>query len=204
MFISSLTKMIRLTKNAHTEPLSFVSVLCLLSGLAYLGIILLTGFHDRYLLPVCMFAILWIISDAPPAARVSLHPLRLAPSWIPLLFSALFTVGSLHDFMELKRAQAYALHHLVKELRVPPCNIDGGMEFNGYHCYSQEYRPKKGLSWWWINREEYVVSLGPLPGYTVVETYHFKRIIGENGAIHVLRHSADHEKLDLNIPEERK
>lgn len=203
LVISSVRRIARLRRNGEPESIHFVTIFCLFAGLVYLGIVLLTGFHDRYLMPVCMFGIIWVVSDLPESTDVSFHPIRLAPSWIPLLFAAIFTVGSLHDFMELKRAQEKALDYLVNDVRVDPCEIDGGFEFNGYHCYRQAFQAKPGLSWWWVDREEYVVSLGPLPGYRSIKTFPFKRYIGPSGAIHVLKPRTDNEIHDPDIPGKR-
>jgi hypothetical protein len=79
-----------------------------------------------------------------------------------------------------------ALDYLVKEKRVDPCHIDGGFEFNGYHCNGKPFHRRPGLSWWWVHQEDFVVTLGPLPGYRVIRTYPFNRYMGWAGAVHVL------------------
>lgn len=185
--ISAFTRIGRLFGAKGTVEISFLTVFILAAGWLYLGIILLTGFHDRYLLFLCMVGIVWVLSDAPRTDGLFFQPLKLAPSWIPLLAIAVFTVLSLHDFMELKRAQSMALDYLVKEKKVDPCHVDGGFEFNGYHCDGKPFRRQSGLSWWWVHQEDFVVTLGPLPGYRVVRTYPFNRYMGRDGAIHVLQ-----------------
>ncbi len=184
--VSSFTRLVRLLRTKNPSEISFLTIFVLLAGWFYLGIISLCGFHDRYLIPLIILGIVWIAADAPRTSHVSFMPRKLALSAVPLLAIAVFTVLSLHDFMEIKRSQGLALDYLVNERKVEPCNIDGGFEFNGYHCYSQSFRVRPGLSWWWVNREDFVVTLGPLPGYRVVRTYPFNRYMGEDGAIHVL------------------
>ncbi len=89
--------------------------------------------------------------------------------------------------MELKRAQKEAVDYLVQEKAVNPCHVDAGFEFNGYHCYDPDFQPPKGLSWWWVHKEDYVLTLGPLPEYDTVRTFPFKRYAGPPGAIYVLK-----------------
>ncbi len=89
--------------------------------------------------------------------------------------------------MEMKRSLKQAQDYLVYDLKADPCHIDGGFEFNGYHCASKDFKPVKDLSWWWVSREDYVLTLGPLPGYRTVRTFPFHRILGNNGAVHVLQ-----------------
>ncbi len=184
--ISTFVRIVRLFTTKDPGTISFLTVFSFSSGWTYVGIILLTGFHDRYLLPLCVLGIIWIVSDARRAEVLSFSPLKMAPSWIPLVAMAVFTVLSLHDFMNLKRSQSMALDYLMQEKKADPCHIDGGFEFNGYHCNSQSFHPRPGLSWWWVDREDFVVTLGPLPGYRVIRTYPFHRYLGANGAIHVL------------------
>jgi hypothetical protein len=187
IMISSVRRIVLFMRNADPEPMAFAGVLSLTAGLTYLLILVFTSYHDRYLLPLIMFGILWVLSDVPIGPTSSFDPVRWAPIWIPLLFTAVFTVLAVHDFVALKRAQYTALNHLVKTEGVDPCYIDGGFEFNGYYCYRQAFRPKPNLSWWWVDQEEYLIALGPLPGYRVVRTYPFDRYMGADGAIHVLK-----------------
>ncbi|MFH1112853.1 MAG: glycosyltransferase family 39 protein [Pseudomonadota bacterium] len=184
--ISSFTRMVRLLRTGNASEISFLTVFTLASGWMYLGLICICGFHDRYLLPLIMMGIVWIVCDAPRPEEPFFRPGKVALAGIPLVAIAVFTVSSLHDFIALKRSQSMALNYLLQERRVDPCSIDGGFEFNGYHCYSQSFRARPGLSWWWVDRENFVLTLGPLPGYRVVRTYPFNRYIGEDGAIHVL------------------
>jgi hypothetical protein len=83
----------------------------------------------------------------------------------------------------LKKAHDYAL----QKLRVNPCSLDGGFEFNGYYCYRNDFHPGAGLSWWWVSREDYLITLGPLPGYRVLRIFPFQRYCGPPGAIHLLQ-----------------
>jgi hypothetical protein len=106
---------------------------------------------------------------------------------MPFLLLALLAVLGTHDFMDMKRSLKKAQDYLVDQMKVQPCDIDGGLEFNGYHCYSSDFRPHKGLSWWWVQKEDYLITLGPLPDYQVVRSFPFKRYFGPDGAIFVLK-----------------
>lgn len=165
---------------------SFLGSFALLCAIAYVGIIVLTGFHDRYLIPLCFFVVVWLVAEAPLEVR-TFSATKLALAGVPLILMASFSVPALHDFMELKRSVAKANDTLLKEFKVDPCRSDGGFEFNGYHCYRPDFRSKDGLSWWWVSAEEYVVTLGPLPGFQVVRTFPFSRWLGPDGAVFILR-----------------
>lgn len=102
----------------------------------------------------------------------------------------LFSLMGTHDFMAMKRAQSRAYRYAVKVLGSNPCHMDAGFEFNGYNCYDRSFKPKPGLSWWWVEREDNLLTLGPLPGYTVMKKFPFSRWMGPDGAIHLLQPAA--------------
>lgn len=167
------------------DAASFLASLALCAAGLYVGIILLTGFHDRYLIPVCVLIIMWLVAGRVVSNR-SLHWSGPAPAAVTMLVMGSFSVAAVHDFMELKRAQHRATQYVIDKLGVSPCEFDGGFELNGYHCYRKEFTSVEGASWWWVAKEKYVLTLGPLPDYRVVKTIPFKRYLGSSGAIHVL------------------
>lgn len=169
----------------RSPPGGFGATLAFLAALAYLIIVVLIGFRDRYLIPLIILITVWLSLRPGPSG-----PPSRWPGWAAgglLLFLGVASATALHDFMNLKRALAQAHQEIVQQLGVSPCRVDGGMEFNGYHCYRPEFQPRPGLSWWWVEREDYLVALGPLPGYTVVKTFPFPRWGGGEGAIFLLQ-----------------
>ncbi|MBI4966423.1 MAG: glycosyltransferase family 39 protein [Desulfomonile tiedjei] len=169
------------------EPRGFLSTFCLLAALLYLGVIILSGFHDRYLIPVCMWLIVWFVADKPSDKALPVRRLTWIPAAVPLVLMGLFAVIGTHDFMSMKRSLHQAQNYLVADLHVNPCHVDGGFEFNGYRCYRPDFMPKQGLSWWWVEQEDYLLAMGPLPDYSVVRTFPFPRIIGGQAAVYVLK-----------------
>jgi hypothetical protein len=175
------------TSRATGESVGFLPAFAFLAATAYLGIILLTGFHDRYLIPLCALFIVWIVSDTPKSEAPLRSPAVITAAVVPLLLFAVFSTAGTRDFMEIKRAQALAHTFLLREMKADPCRVDGGFEFNGYHCVQNDFEPGEGLSWWWVRGEDYVVTLGPLDGYRVVRKFPFTRYLGADGAVHVLK-----------------
>ena len=186
LMISSLK---RLFTSNRSEALSinFLSAFTLLMGIAYVGIIAVTGFHDRYLIPVFAFTILWLVADMPDRHTFHFGRWKSLPAVVSLALIAFFSVTGTRDFMEMKRSLKKAHDYLISDLKVNPCNTDGGFEFNGYHCYKKGLISKTGNSWWWVEKEDYLVSLGPLPGYRTIQTYPFERYMGPDGAVHILQ-----------------
>ncbi|MBI5249019.1 MAG: hypothetical protein HY912_05945, partial [Desulfomonile tiedjei] len=185
-----IEKIVHSVREGNGASFDFLSGFALLAALAYFGMILLTGFHDRYLIPVCAFLTIWLFSKSCSPCHDSLGVGWLLPGLVPLVFMAIFSIGATHDFMDTKRSLKLAQDYLIYEKRIEPCNFDGGLEFNGYHCYRPEFQPEEGLSWWWVNKEEYLLALGHLPGYRVDKTFPFTRYLGPPGEVFVLSKGA--------------
>lgn len=161
------------------------NVACSLSTLAfvlYMAVITLSDYQDRYLIPACALLVLALL-----AGRRSLPPrgTRMPALSCLVALGALALLGT-RDFMELKRAQLRAHHYLQDELGVSTCDTDSGFEWNGYHCYRPDFAPATGRSTWWVSDERFVLSLGELPGFRVLRTYPFQRLLGHDGAVHLL------------------
>ena len=184
-------------ESSSPDSASFLAAFSLLSTLAYVAIIALTGFHDRYLIPVCPMISVWLACGLTTPSRS-----RPQSRWMALAFALValfgaFSVTATHDFMEMKRALKKAQDYLVQELKVDPCRVDGGFEFNGYHCYRPDFKARERMSWWWVHDERYMLTLGPLPGYSVIRNYPFERHLGQEGNIHVLQKA---EPIPLKNP----
>ena len=61
------------------------------------------------------------------------------------------------------------------EQGVTPEYIDGGYEFNGWYLNDIKYQKQRGKSYWWVNRDDYMISSGLLKGYQEVKRYPFAR-----------------------------
>ena len=166
---------------------SFLVCLAILSVLFYLSIVMLTPFRDRYLIPLIIFLVIWMVSDYFPAGQDARTDWKIIPGFVLVICVGLWSTCNVHDFMEMKRSLKQTHDYVLRELRVDPCTVDGGFEFNGYYCYRNDFHPAPGLSWWWVSREDYLITLGPLPGYRVLRVFPFQRYGGPPGAIHLLQ-----------------
>lgn len=189
LIVDSVRSMTHSERDWTNAASDFLPRFALVASAAYFGIILVTGFHDRYLIPLCVFLLVWLFSEKRFRRDDFFRLKALVPAALPLILIGFFSVAGTHDFMETKRSIKQAQDYLVHEKGVNPCNFDGGLEFNGYHCYRPDFRPVEGLSWWWVNKEEYLLALGPLPGYDAVKAFPFRRYMGPNGEVQVLTKS---------------
>jgi hypothetical protein len=98
-----------------------------------------------------------------------------------------FSIAATHDYFGWNRSRWQGLDYLMEDLHVPPGQIDGGFEFNGWYGYDVNYRERAGVSWWWVQNNEYVVAFGPLDGYREVLRVPYDRWLqGAQGNLVVL------------------
>ena len=144
-----------------------------------------TGFHDCYLIPLIVSVHCLPVGSPAALSSSDIPKRRFLPSVALLIIIGSFSLFGVRDFMSMKRALVEAHNYLIHEVGANPCNVDGGFEFNGNFCYRKDFRAKDGLSWWWVDREDYLTTLGPLDGYEVVRVFPFRRLIGPDGAVNV-------------------
>ncbi|MCF6291491.1 MAG: glycosyltransferase family 39 protein [Desulfobacterales bacterium] len=147
--------------------------------LIYAVPICITGFFDRYILfMVPLVAMLLVLLRR----NTGLDRAPVIPVTSILLLFAIggFSVAGTHDYLAWNRARWLGLAELTEGKGIPAELIDGGFEFNGLYAYDAGFTPVTGpdgheLSWWWVRRADYIISMGPVPGYAEVARYPFPR-----------------------------
>src|SRR5216684_2548164 len=117
------------------------------------------------------------------------------PAVVTLALCGVFSVAGTHDYLSWNRVRWQALNNLMQEQHVSPKQMDGGVEFNAWYLYSRSYpnpllsvdidwnkkpesmerKPAPTKSWWWVASDDYVVTFGPVPGFTELKCYQFQR-----------------------------
>ena len=147
--------------------------------------------YDRYLLPLLPVFIL-VICGAKLEHQPTWRQTRVVLSLILLVMYGGFSVAATHDYLSWNRSRWIALHSLIDGGKVPPNQIDGGLEFNGWLLCDAKYVTKPGKSWYWVYDDEYVITFGPLAGYTEMGRYPFHRWLFFNESnIFVLHRAAN-------------
>ncbi len=162
------------------------------TGLIYLVPVVLLGSiaeaFDRYLIfvvPLGIAVIILLVTDVGARKAGSATMLLAVASLV--LYGA-FSVAGTHDYLSWNRARWQALKNLTTEQQVSANDIDGGFEFNGWYLYDPNYRRTLGKSWWWVAGDDFMVTFGPVPGYTELRRYPFRRWLPPGGGnILVLR-----------------
>ena len=152
-----------------------------------LVVILLPDLFDRYfvpLIPLVLACLLPFIRPAPVKTGWSRWPQALSAA-VVFIFGG-FAVLSTHDYLAWNRSRGEMLNHLISVEK-----IDGGFEFNALRFYDEGYVSSPDKSWWWVQDDTYVLSFGPLPGYTQVGQRAFSRWLpAKAGFVYALRKSS--------------
>lgn len=167
------------------------------TGTAYLAILLAVSgrftLFDRYLLlflPIVVLIIAAVKFEKQPQVRAT----RVVFSISLLILYAGFSVAATHDYLAWNRTRWIALHDLMDKQKVQPNQIDGGYEFNGWFLYDAKYKKDPKKSWWWVDDDEYAITSGPLPGYSEMQRYPFRRwLLQSEFNIYVLRKNPKNE-----------
>ncbi len=175
---------------------TWMATVLLLAG----SLLHLQFYFDRYLLPALPLALASVLLVAP-GVRVGLAAGALA------LGLAWYAIAGTHDYLAWNRARYQGLAELAAA-GVPVEQIDGGMEYNGWHLAAklatwptaQGARPGQPVterSWWWVVDDRYVVSFWPLVGYTVKRDLLYSRwLVPGTGAVLILERSSGPEAFD--------
>jgi Dolichyl-phosphate-mannose-protein mannosyltransferase len=153
-------------------------LLCLLG---YLFPILVVGGWDRYFVPAVPFLLLAAPSSVAPSLPIACLPQSSESSTtsyrivsiVLILFMTIYSICGTHDYLNWNRARWRALSDVTVSGKAKPEEIDGGFEFNGWYLYAPDFKASKGKNFWWVQRDDYVVAFGELPGYRIAKEFDY-------------------------------
>ena len=149
---------------AQTPPQNVVPVFFLLVALIYLFPWLLSGFFDRYLLPITAFCAAFLAIYVAPVKAPSRRRFVVAVGLIAGFW--IFSVATTRDYLQWNRTRWKAIDDLLAQKDIKPKEVDGGFEYNGWYLYDTF-----SLTNWWIVNDTYTIAFGPMNGYEQVARY---------------------------------
>jgi TM2 domain-containing membrane protein YozV len=159
-----------------------VQTFFLLCASAYLVPFVLTGFFDRYLLPVTAFLTAFLALSFG-ATEFGLSRAGRALALLLIIGFGVFAIAGTRDYLEWNRTRWRAVDGLLAKMDVKPKDIDGGFEFNGWYMYDTFT-----MTNWWVVKGTYVVSFGKIEGYEPISRYTYKHwMLPYEGTIFVLK-----------------
>ncbi|MEK7779932.1 MAG: hypothetical protein AAB370_00355, partial [Verrucomicrobiota bacterium] len=145
-----------------------IGAFLLLSAVIYLAPFLMSGYFDRYLLPVLAFllafmAVLWTGVEQKLSRWQPIGALLLVGG------AGVFGVMGTRDYLEWNRTRWSAVRTLLAQPEVKPADVDGGFEVNGWFLYGDA-----NLATNWAGTVTYVIAFGAIEGFEPVatNTYH--------------------------------
>ena len=140
-------------------------MLLLTTSALYLGTTCAAVQFDRYFLP--LVPLLGVALLPPDGGRTTSRRTWVGAAILLVLLTA-YGVAGTHDYLAWNRARWQALRQLADD-GIAANRIDGGPEFNGPLFYAEGSGNSGGggRSWWWVADDEYLITMGPVPGYAV-------------------------------------
>jgi len=140
----------------------------------YLTPLLATDFFDRYLIVVIPFLAATVAAACPPLPK--LNSKIVAPATAVLVGLMLYAISGTHDYLGWNTARWTGINNLMASEYAKPEVLDGGFEFNALYFFKPDYSAlKTDKSWWWVQDDTYMISFGPVPGYSVMREYPYTR-----------------------------
>jgi hypothetical protein len=135
------------------------------------------GYFERYLLFLLPLFMIQVVTIFRNKNKIDLNFKKTLSISVIMLILGIFTVGATHDYLSWNRVRWQVLNNLTDTLHISPNRIDGGYEFNGSYLYRTDYQEKQGKSWWWVDKDDYILSFGSLDGYQEIQRYYFDKIL---------------------------
>ncbi|MCF8244659.1 MAG: glycosyltransferase family 39 protein [Saprospiraceae bacterium] len=152
---------------------------------AYCGFLLTElYFLDRYHMVLIPFLLMVLLQGHD----FVLGKKQVAIAGLCLVLMAGYAITGTHDYISWNRARWAALHYLTKEKGIKPNQIDGGFEFNGWYKPGPKFNGQ-WKSWWWVDKDEYVVAFGDIRVFTKEKGFPYERWLPPGvDSIYVLKH----------------
>ncbi len=201
ILLSALAKLLKGFKTPRRWGENWLTILIAAASFLYfVPIAIQMQFFDRYILFFIPLALLLIVMTAGRNLSVATRPALFSGAAVMTLYT-MFTVAAVRDYFSWNRARWEALEYITVEMKITPDRIDGGFEFNGWHCYREDYVRNRALkSQWWVVDDEYVVAFGQIPGYREIGRYPYERVLPPGEGSVLILHRTDRYTPGVKYP----
>ncbi|MEP7170264.1 MAG: glycosyltransferase family 39 protein [Bacteroidota bacterium] len=162
-------------KDISSSPVRLIKLCSLFAFICYLGFTIFSpNYFDRYCLPLILFLLIVIV---PVNGKILFK--KSLPGMIALIIFGFFNILLTHDYFSWNRTRWEALNYLMKEKNIKPDQIDGGFEFNAWFLSETGIfpDPSTGKSWWFVIKDDYVISSGDISGFKKIKEFSYHRYV---------------------------
>ncbi len=153
--------------------------------IGYLSLLVINlSFFDRYIIPLVGIFLLLIIQSVSGVNRMQKYLVIFS-----LCIMTSFSIFATHDYLSWNRARWEAADYLMKNLNIPPTEIDGGFEFNSWYKTGEIGKPIPNTkSFWGVKNDSYVISFGAVNGYKAYKSIRFHQYLPiKQNSIYILK-----------------
>ncbi len=158
------------------RSLSVASVYCICGTLITM---FMRIYFDRYSIDT-----MWPLAIVIPIAVKDARLPRLA-AVIALAVMIVFSVAGTAEYLAWNRAR-WAAFRWLQIRGVTLDQMDGGYEINALLAIrtGQKFLGKEGFA---VRDDRFILSFNPVPGYTTLAAFPYRRLLGPNGVVRALR-----------------
>ncbi len=127
-------------------------------------------FYDRYLLTFIPLLLLLFCRTNFATGLIRIPVFII--SFLLIFLMAAFSAMATHDYLDWNRSRWDAWNYATTNLKIPPANINGGIECNGWiegHVYNPAGNNHAS--------DEYLLSFGPHEGYATLKEFPFQNYL---------------------------
>lgn len=136
-----------------------------------LFIVLNKSYFDRYtLLPAFLVTILLIQRHYPISGKMAVTGI--------FIFGCIYVLNVMRvtDFFNWQKKRWEAINYLHHK-GVTAAEMDAGFEYHGWYKPTEDY-PNDGRSWWWVKRDDYLITAQTkVEGYSRDTIFRFQNIL---------------------------
>ncbi len=151
-----------------------ILIFCISSISIYMVPLIFAGIYMKYLIFVFPFMIITLNYIFEFNNYTKYEKIFATLATVLILY---FSVATTHDILAEERARWQIASNIHSIYKIEPNRIDGGICFNAWHLYSDNYIIKPDKNWWWVEDDEYMVVDGLVNNYTVISQIKYTRYL---------------------------
>lgn len=157
------------------------------------------NYFDRYTLPLILATLLLatrrMVFPGKQAIRILVPLLSLI-----LLLSAV----AVKDYFSWQHSRWEAIRYL-QTIGIDAHHVDGGFEYNAWYKAGKFGKPgKEGPSWWWIDRDDFLVANGAVAGFRKTKTFSYQHYLPFiTDTLFILKKQPETDSVKTNLPDVR-
>ncbi len=129
------------------------------------------AYFDRYALPLVLIILIALVPNHFKLNKT----IKIVAASITLFVFSLSVIEN-NDYFNWQKERLKAIAY-IKSKGIKDNEIDGGFEFNGWIKNHDRYPTDNTMSWWWVEKDSFIVAANPIELTQIDSLFIYQRII---------------------------